>query len=275
MNIGGGAREGLLTIVSLAAFVGVVGCSSSLTSPDSGMRAMQSGGSGGGGIFGTGGIGTGGELGTGGVSTGGTTGIDASVDAVAGLACPALAEPTGSPAPLPPQPGCPCTRALGRGNSYQCPMGVGQTNYATIGPAGGSLILPGQQSKASGVSFAITIPPGALASDTLISVEETDLGPPSGLVDWSPVYLLEPRGLQLARVAGLQIPWSSNVSQTPNTLGVYARDENGACGFKRLVDSYTNAGFEQASLTELGYLLVATPSSVDPSTCGADASIGN
>ena len=154
-------------------------------------------------------------------------------------------------------------------------MGVGQTAYATIGPAGGSLILLGQQSKMSNVPFAITIPPGALASDTLISMKETDLGPPSGLVDWSPVYLLEPRGLQLAKVASLQIPWSSNVNQIQSTLAIYARDENGSCGFKPLVDSYTNAGFAQASLTEFGYLLVAIPSAVNPSTCGADASVGN
>jgi hypothetical protein len=221
-----------------------------------------------GGTFGTGGnYQTGGSFGTGGVAGQ----IDASVDAVGGLACPALAELTSSPPPAPPQPGCPCTRRPGNGNSYLCPMGVGQKSYAYVGSDGGSLLLSGQQSVKSGVQFELTIPPGALDTLTLISVEETDLPPPSGLLDWSPIYLVEPRGLPLAKVAGLQIPWSSNVNQVPKTLAIYARDENGTCGWKPLIDSYTNAGFEQASLTQLGYLLVGVPSTIDPSTCSADA----
>jgi hypothetical protein len=61
-------------------------------------------------------------------------------------------------------------------------------------------------------------------------------------------------------------------NEVPNGVGIYARDENGSCDFKRLTDSYTNAGFEQASLTGFGYLLVAAPSAVDPSTCGGDGS---
>lgn len=234
-----------------------------------------------GGNFGDGGdISTGGTFGTGGnydtggsFATGGGPGqIDASVDAVGGLACPALAELTSSPPPAAPQPGCPCTRRPGNGNSYLCPMGVGQKSYAYVDSAGGTLSLSGQQSVKSGVPFELTIPPGALDTLTLISVEETDLPPPSGLLDWSPVYLVEPRGLPLAKVAGLQIPWSSNFNQVPKTLAIYARDENGTCGWKPLIDSYTNAGYEQASLTELGYLFVGVPSTINPTTCSADAS---
>ena len=106
-------------------------------------------------------------------------------------------------------------------------------------------------------------------------MEETDLPPPSGFLDWSPVYLIEPRGLSFSKVAGVQLPWSSNLTQIPGTLAIYARDENGTCGWKPLIDSYTNAGFEQASLTQLGYLFVGVPSTIDPSTCGGDASAGN
>jgi hypothetical protein len=274
-------------VMSVAALV-AVGCNSNLTNHDGGTGGGQTGGDYGdggsfgtggyatGGTLGTGGFATGGDIGTGGFPTGGTSGFDAGIDAVAGIACAALAEPTGSPPPVPPQPGCPCTRAPGRGNSYLCPMGVGQTAYTYVGPEGGSIYLLGQQSAKTNVPIAIDIPPGAIATQTLISVSETDLAPPSGFVDWSPVYLVEPRGLQLAKVAGLQIPWSSNISPPPTNLAIYARDENGSCGFKALVDSYTNAGFEQASLTELGYLFVGVPSTVDPSTCGAlDAAVGD
>ena len=240
------------------------------------------GGIGTGGYYGqTGGWGTGGE-GTGGVGTGGDWGtggntqiIDASVDAVGGLACPGLPELTGSPAPVPPYPGCPCTRRPGVGNSYLCPMGVGQKSYFYLDSSGGNVGLLGQQSTKSNVPFELTIPPGAVDKLTLISVEETDLPPPGGFLDWSPVYLIEPRGLSFSKVAGVQIPWSSNVTQVPSTLAIYARDENGTCGWKRLIDSYTNAGFEQASLTQLGYLFVGAPSTIDPSTCSGDASAGN
>jgi hypothetical protein len=69
-----------------------------------------------------------------------------------------------------------------------------------------------------------------------------------------------------------------SASKAPHrtTLGIYARDENGTCGFKPLVDSYTNAGFARASLTEFSHLLVGVPSTIDPSTCtGTDASARN
>lgn len=243
-----------------------VACGSKLTMSDAGAG-------------GAGGHATGGNPGTGGLATGGSTGTggmidshDASVDAVGGLPCSALASPTDTPPPTPPAPGCPCTRAPGHGNSYLCPMGIGQTVYASIGPEGGAISLLGQEGARSNVPFGINVPPGALASTTLISVTETSLPPPTGILDWSPVYLVEPRGLQLRRVAALQIAWSSNVSIVPKTLAIYSRDEKGSCGFKPLVDSHTNAGFEQASLTEFGYLLVGAPSTVDPSTCtGVDA----
>ena len=284
-------------LATLTAALVAVGCNSNLANHDGGMGGGQTGGSYGdggsfgtggyptGGTFGTGGYPTGGSFGTGGYATGGqgggfpiggAGGFDASVDAVGGIACPALAEPTSSPPPVPPQPGCPCTRAPGRGNSYLCPMGVGQTAYAYVGPEGGSIYLLGQQSAKKTSRSRSDIPPGAIATQTLISITETDLAPPSGFIDWSPVYLVEPRGLQLAKVAGLQIPWSSNISPTPSNLAIYARDENGSCGFRPLVDSSANAGFEQASLTAFGYLFVGVPSAIDPSTCGAvDAAVGD
>ena len=258
-------RELRILTTSIACLLGALGCRSNLTTPDSGTRG--SAGIGPGGDLGTGGLaGAGGRGGAGGPQTGGMGldgGADASIDAVAGIACSALAGRTTSPAPSPPRPGCPCTRTPGPGNSFQCPMGAGQTSYATIGAAGGQIMLLGQQSKATKVPLGIIFPPGALATDTRISVTETDLPPPTGIEDWSPVYLVEPRGLELAKVASLQIPWSSNLTAVPNTLGIYARDENGSCAFNRLVDSYTNAGFEQASLTEFSYLLVGVPSTVE------------
>ena len=284
-------RTSIPATVLAAALWMSAGCgSNALPGRDGGTGGFGSGGFYGyGGDIGTGGFATGGTWGAGGATggtwgygggfgTGGSSGtFDASVDAVGGLACPGLPALTSSPAPVPPYPGCPCTRRPGAGNSYLCPMGVGQKSYFYLDSSGGNLILLGQQSAKSNIPFALNIPPGAVDKLTLISVEETDLPPPSGFLDWSPVYLIEPRGLSFAKVAGVQIPWSSNLTQAPGpgTLAIYARDENGSCKWNRLIDSYTNAGFEQASLTQLGYLFVGVPSTIDPSTCTGDASAGN
>ena len=269
-------RASIAATVLAATLCGSGGCgSNALPGRDGG----GTGGTGTGGFYeGTGGNwGTGGSYATGGNwGTGGSPGIfDASVDAVGGLACAGLPELTSSPPPVPPYPGCPCTRRPGAGNSYLCPMGVGQKSYFYVDSSGGNVGLIGQQSAKTNIPFGLTIPPGAVDKLTLISVEETDLPPPSGFLDWSPVYLVEPRGLSFSKVAGVQIPWSSNLTQIPSTLGIYARDENRTCEWKRLIDSSTNAGVEQASLTQLGYLFVGVPSTMDPSTCSGDASAGN
>ena len=94
-------------------------------------------------------------------------------------------------------------------------------------------------------------------------------------MDWSPVYLIEPRGLKLAKVAALRIPWSSNLMGTIPRLAIYEREETGSCQFSPLVDSYTNAGFEQASLTQLGYLIVGTASTSALANCGVGAGVGS
>ena len=270
-------RELRILTTSIACLLGALGCRSNLTTPDSGTR-------------GSAGIGPGGEIWgqadwrerAGGEELAdlrpgawGSTAVPTPAS-MRSRESPARLSPVGTTSscgPSPPRPGCPCTRTPGPGNSFQCPMGAGQTSYATIGAAGGQIMLLGQQSKATKVPLGIIFPPGALATDTRISVTETDLPPPTGIEDWSPVYLVEPRGLELAKVASLQIPWSSNLTAVPNTLGIYARDENGSCAFNRLVDSYTNAGFEQASLTEFSSAR-GSPLDRQSPTCGAERSAG-
>jgi hypothetical protein len=149
-------------------------------------------------------------------------------------------------------------------------MGADQTVTATIGTSGGTIQIAGQQGPASGVSFQITFPPLALAGPTEISVTETSIPPPTNLGDWSPVYLVQPVGLKLAKVAALRIPWG-NVDGVAPPLAIYERTAAGTCDFERLADSYTNAGFEQASLLELGYLVVGTPVANVPASCRPDA----
>jgi hypothetical protein len=153
-------------------------------------------------------------------------------------------------------------------------MGADQSVTATLGPEGGSIQLVGQQGKSSGVAFRLDFPPGAVEQATTVRLTETSVPPPAEFEDWSPVYLVEPRGLLLRRVVALVVPMSSNgsfassgVVGVPREIGIYERDEFTTCVFARLPDSYTNAGFEQASLTYLGYLFVGAPKSADKSAC--------
>jgi hypothetical protein len=169
---------------------------------------------------------------------------------------------------------CYCTRRPGTGNSVQCPAGVGEHASATIGPSGASVSLQGRQGVASGVAAQLNFPPTALATPTRITLVETAIPPPEDLLDWSPVYLVQPAGLALAARTPVQLPWSSGPLSTPQggpsvttvaDLSIWF-SADGTC-FTRVSDSYTNAGFEQGSLTQLGYLIVGAPRTASTATC--------
>ncbi|MDP1824978.1 MAG: hypothetical protein Q8L48_17100 [Archangium sp.] len=133
-----------------------------------------------------------------------------------------------------------------------CPRGVGESASATIGPAGGVVMLMGQQGIASGVPFTITFPPTAIATPTLITVTETTLLPPPGSVDWSPVYRIDPVGLVLAAPATLKVPWSQGPIWGAPTLFWSGAS---TCMLERLPSSYSNAGFNQGNVGRLGYAM--------------------
>jgi hypothetical protein len=168
---------------------------------------------------------------------------------------------------------CGCTRRPGPGNTSECPAGLGEYGSATIGPGGGNVQVQGRQGRASGVVAQLAFPPTAIATPTDVTLIETAIPPPQDLLDWSPVYLAEPAGLALAARTPVQLPWSSGpfpASQGPSTTTAaglsiwYSAD--GAC-FTRLADSYTNAGFEQGSTTQLGYFIVGVPRTAAATTC--------
>lgn len=161
--------------------------------------------------------------------------------------------------------GCSCTRRPGPGRSSQCPAGVGEFASRTIGPEGGTIQLTGQQGK--GVPFQITFPPGALSVATKITLTETSAPPPGELTDYSPIYLIEPRGLRLANLAFVRVPWSSSSEAIARDLAIYARSEDGSCSFERVGDNYTNAGFNTGSVGTLGYLGVGAPRAPKDQNC--------
>jgi len=211
-----------------------------------------------------------GQAGSSGSGQGGRGGV-LTIAPSQGTTCAALADaaqPTTAADVAPPPAGCVCTRRPGPYNSYMCPMGIGESTTKTIGPEGGEIALQGQQYKESGVPFQIIFPPGALTTATTVRVTETSIAPPDGFMDDSPVYLIEPRGLELARIARLQVPFSvASGMYFPKDLAVLQRAETGDCGFTRIADSYTNAGFEMSSLTSFGYLFVGTVKTAAQQSC--------
>jgi hypothetical protein len=169
---------------------------------------------------------------------------------------------------------CPCTRRPGAGNSLQCPAGIGEYSESTIGPGGGTVKVQGRQFAASGVAAELDFPPTAIAAPTDIKLIETNIPPPQDLLDWSPVYLVEPAGLALSVRTPIRLPWSSGPvpSQQSGPIAVTAAglsiwfSADGSC-FTRVSDSYTNAGFEQGSITQLGYFIVGTPRTAATTSC--------
>jgi hypothetical protein len=135
-----------------------------------------------------------------------------------------------------------------------CPRGQNQSVSATIGPAGGELVLRGQQGL--GVPFSITFPPNALTTATRITVTETNIPPPAGVVDWSPLYRIEPTDLVLAEAAKVQVPWSQGRGTALGGGDLYW-STGSTCALEKLPSSSTNAGFAMANVGRLGFAMVA------------------
>lgn len=167
-------------------------------------------------------------------------------------------------------PACGCTRRPGPGTSaFSCPPGIGENKTLALGPSGGTVTLEGRQGTASGVPASIDFAPGSVQTTTEVTLIETGIAPPLDLLDWSPVYLVQPAGLVLGYPARIALPDSngSNVSgviqsETPADLAIWFSPD-GTC-FKRLLDYALNAGFETGTIPQLGYLIVA--SAREPST---------
>ncbi len=128
-----------------------------------------------------------------------------------------------------------------------------------VGAAGGTVALgETAATQGAGVAFTIKVPPNALHTETPIVITETRDAPPAGYVDYSPVYRVEPDTLSFDLTPMLSIPWQNALTHIDRTLSIYwAASESEP--FERLGDSYTNAGFSQASLPGPGYFFVGFP----------------
>jgi len=149
---------------------------------------------------------------------------------------------------------CPCTRRSGTpGGQPGCVEGADWGVTATVGPEGGDVLLlhtPFLEGLAFGV--LLSVPPGALAEPTTIHIVETKTTPPGGYADGSPVYVFEPVGLTFATPASVKIPWFTSASGlTPPTM--YWSSEADPCTLEPLDEGSVNAGFNQGTVTRLGW----------------------
>lgn len=161
---------------------------------------------------------------------------------------------------------CPCSRRPGANNSFKCARGVGESITSVVGPDGGLVSLLGQQGESSGVEFSIDVPPNSFSDDVEVRITETTDPPPADLIDYSPIYRVEPDDVAAEFPMALTVPAGGNDGVIPQTLAVYfAADADSP--FEPLGDSYINAGFMQASTTRFGLFLAAAPRTAAQAEC--------
>lgn len=120
------------------------------------------------------------------------------------------------------------------------------------------MLIQGQQGASSGVGFRIEVPPNALAEAIEITITETSEPPPADLVDYSPIYRIEPSDIGARFPIKLTVPFGGNDGSIPRTLGIHLADD--VTGpFEPITDNYVNAGFLQGSTERFGAFLAAAP----------------
>jgi hypothetical protein len=152
---------------------------------------------------------------------------------------------------------CPCSRRAEAPISMDCPRGSDQTSTATVGPDGANVVLTGTR-QTRGVPFKLEIFPGSLDDETEIGLVELAASPPSGFVDWSPIYAVEPAGIDFVQGAAIQIPAYSSLTMLDRAIAIYF-SESADGPFEKLTDSYVNAGFLQATALKTGFYFVGYP----------------
>lgn len=145
--------------------------------------------------------------------------------------------------------------------------GTGASETATIGPNGGTLSLT-----VNGCTSTVTVPAGALESDTELTLTDATDAPPAGYTVYSPVYRLEPTGLQFAKPVSVSLCFEGD-----EKLATLFWSYPGAnAGYER-VGGAGSAGHLEAKITHFSsgfvangveYTETADPTCVSPNLLG-------
>lgn len=161
---------------------------------------------------------------------------------------------------------CPCSRRPGVNNSFKCPIGYGESITQVIGPLGGEVLLQAQQGATSSVGFRIEVPPNALTEEVEITITATTDAPPADLVDYSPIFVVEPSDIAVRFPMKLTVPYAGNDGEISRSLAIrFAADATGP--FEPIADYYVNAGFLQGSTTQFGAFLAAAVRTPEQAEC--------
>ena len=175
-----------------------------------------------------------------------------------------------------PSGSCVCTRrdAVPAGNCYR---GTGHSSSATIGPEGGTLKIerePGDPSKRELPDrFTIRIPPGAILTPTLITVTELTDPPPADMVDWSPMYRIEPVGLALEVPAEVKVRISQGTGPTLFRPALFWSSSSD-CRLERLPGSSLGTNIVQGQVGRLGFAISGYAKKGDSEACSGGGSAG-
>src|SRR4051794_6366367 len=96
--------------------------------------------------------------------------------------------------------------AVAEGSTVQTPdggnIGSGATTTKVISSSGGTITVSGS----AGV-ITLTLPPGAVTNDTVVTITETTDPPPSGYTTYSPVFKFQPEGTTFAKPITISLPF--------------------------------------------------------------------
>lgn len=104
-------------------------------------------------------------------------------------------------------------------------VGSGESVSMTVGTSGATLVLNGA---------SITIPAGALAQDTMITVTETTMPTPAGYRAFSPLYRFEPEGTVFVQPVQVTLPSSAGSADVPLATLFWSRATADGGGWERL-----------------------------------------
>lgn len=139
------------------------------------------------------------------------------------------------------------------------PVGSGEARRVTVGAEGGEIAHEG---------VTLSIPAGALAADTEITITSTTADRQGPFTRYSPVYRFEPNGLAFAAPVSVRIAFEGE----PEAPAVYWTGATG--GFERL-DSVVDGGVATAQVTHFSEGFVGSPVAGAEPDAGAGDCLGD